>query len=55
MTYKIKLTGKGGKSIKSKTSFKTRAEAQKVIKMTKKIPYYRKAVKKYTIVKTGKK
>ena len=55
MGYKIKLTGTNNKTRNSHTTFKTKEEAKKVIKMSKKIPSFKKGVKKYTIIKVGKK
>ena len=53
MEYKIKLTGTNNKTRSSHAIFKTREEAKKVIKMSKKIPSFKKGVKKYTIIKVG--
>lgn len=56
MGYKIRLTGKKGFT-KSKTSyktFKTKKEAQEVVKLSRTVPSFDKKVKKYTIIKIGK-
>jgi len=57
MSYKIKLTGKKGytKSLTSHATFKTKKEAQRIIRLSKKVPSYKKSVKKYTIIKVRRK